>query len=750
QVNTGAALTLHNVTVAGNATTAGGSGVWVFGGTLTAVNTTIAANSNDGLFVDWATSSSESTVTLTNVILADNGSLDWRNPSSGAVSITRSLAEQRNGAGTFPLTSDPALGPLADNGGPVWTMAIASMSSPVFDAGDAGACLVTDARGTARFDVPGVANNGASTCDLGAYEHGTPDNFAPTITAIPNQIYDGANPNVVTFTVSDFETAAGALTLSATSTNTSVLPVANVVFGGTGAARTATLTPTAGSAGSTTVTITVADERGATATASFTFEYPTLGPIRWSGGEADFYFPTGTGRFSFGLSNDLAHGDGIYFLDVAIVARGFWPGQSGFTYGVAGYPLHDPSFHDLGGTAGADEWGFRGQNGRTLHGGASQSWGRIINQIGDRVRIWYDSRTDELSFYSKRAAESAWTLEGGGVAFTNVVPAAGRVFRFAVAGVCFSTCGVRIVGSQVPPKAADAIVTLTEHTSYAFAAADFRFDNQGDGDVLDHVQVVSLPATGALFLDANGNTTLEAGEAVAAGTDVPNADLASGRLRYLPGDPVTATFTFTVHDGLSSSSAYTMTLDAGALPVELTSFTATADGPDVVLRWETASETNNAGFAVEAQAVAENAPASASPSWRAMGFVEGRGTTSEVQAYTHRISGLTPGPYRFRLRQVDLDGAVAYGPAVEVSAGMSGAAMVEVGGATVRFAVREPQAVQAELFNALGQRIATLYDGEASAGQTTVLGMPGGLSAGVYFVRVMGRSFRETVAIVVR
>src|SRR5690606_9553593 len=126
QVNTGAGLTLRNVTVADNTTTSGGSGVWVFGGTLTAVHTTIAHNSNDGVFVDWAVNATDPSVTLTNVILADNDGSDWRNPSSGDVTITRSLAEARSGDGIFDLTADPALGALADRGGPVQTMKITS------------------------------------------------------------------------------------------------------------------------------------------------------------------------------------------------------------------------------------------------------------------------------------------------------------------------------------------------------------------------------------------------------------------------------------------------------------------------------------------------------------------------------------------------------------------------------------------------------------------------------------------------
>jgi hypothetical protein len=63
---------------------------------------------------------------------------------------------------------DPQLGPLADNGGPTATHAIAP-SSPAVDAGNPTACPATDQRGIAR---PADGNgDGDARCDIGAYEY---------------------------------------------------------------------------------------------------------------------------------------------------------------------------------------------------------------------------------------------------------------------------------------------------------------------------------------------------------------------------------------------------------------------------------------------------------------------------------------------------------------------------------------------------------------------------------------------------
>ncbi len=110
-------------------------------------------------------------------------------------------------------------------------------------------------------------------------------NDAPTIAAIGDRVTQEDTPaGPIAFTVDDVETAAAALTLTRTSSNTTVLPLANVVLGGSGASRTVTLTPAANRSGSSTVIITVSDG-AASAPTSFTLtvtavnDAPTLTAI---------------------------------------------------------------------------------------------------------------------------------------------------------------------------------------------------------------------------------------------------------------------------------------------------------------------------------------------------------------------------------------------------------------------------------------------------------------------------------------
>src|SRR2546428_398398 len=96
----------------------------------------------------------------------------------------------------------------------------------------------------------------------------TASNTAPTITSIANQtINEDTATGALSFTVGDAETAPGSLTVSGSSSNTTLVPNANIVFGGSGANRTVTVTPAANGNGTATITVTVSDGQLSTSTA---------------------------------------------------------------------------------------------------------------------------------------------------------------------------------------------------------------------------------------------------------------------------------------------------------------------------------------------------------------------------------------------------------------------------------------------------------------------------------------------------
>src|SRR5262245_48374604 len=95
-------------------------------------------------------------------------------------------------------------------------------------------------------------------------------NRTPVISDIPNQGTPLARSTApIPFTVSDADADADLLTVAATSSNTNLFPVSNIVFGGNGSNRTVTLTPVGVEPGTSSITITVTDPYGVWASDSF-------------------------------------------------------------------------------------------------------------------------------------------------------------------------------------------------------------------------------------------------------------------------------------------------------------------------------------------------------------------------------------------------------------------------------------------------------------------------------------------------
>ncbi|HAP35445.1 MAG TPA: hypothetical protein DCQ28_05690, partial [Bacteroidetes bacterium] len=131
---------------------------------------------------------------------------------------------------------------------------------------------------------------------------------------------------------------------------------------------------------------------------------------------------------------------------------------------------------------------------------------------------------------------------------------------------------------------------------------------------------------------------------------------------FLAGTPTTVT---TDYDGETRDDTYPYMgcdEDPGkALPVELTSFTSIVKGKNVELKWNTATEVNNAGFEVERSSIqnTEVRSQNTAKAWQKVGFVEGAGTTSAPKSYSF-VDATASGKVAYRLKQIDRDGKFEY------------------------------------------------------------------------------------------
>lgn len=130
-------------------------------------------------------------------------------------------------------------------------------------------------------------------------------NDAPTLTSLADiSVNEDTTSATKSFTIGDAETSTSSLTVSASSSDGGLLPVGNVVFGGSGSSRTLTVTPGSNRNGSATLTVIVSDG-SASARSSFNVtvnavnDAPTLSTISAASVNED----TATRALSFSISD---------------------------------------------------------------------------------------------------------------------------------------------------------------------------------------------------------------------------------------------------------------------------------------------------------------------------------------------------------------------------------------------------------------------------------------------------------------
>lgn len=179
---------------------------------------------------------------------------------------------------------------------------------------------------------------------------------------------------------------------------------------------------------------------------------------------------------------------------------------------------------------------------------------------------------------------------------------------------------------------------------------------------------------------------------------------------------------------------------SSVIPVELVALRATATEEGALLTWQTASETNNAGFDVERRTDVEE-----DTSWTKVQFVDGQGTTSRPQTYRFEDASLPYGAEaaEYRLRQIDTDGSFELSRVVTVELRPPSEIVLHDNvpnpfrsETTIRFELPEKRPVTISLYNALGQRVKQIIDRRALAGRNEVRLEAKGLTSGVYFVHL--------------
>lgn len=185
-----------------------------------------------------------------------------------------------------------------------------------------------------------------------------------------------------------------------------------------------------------------------------------------------------------------------------------------------------------------------------------------------------------------------------------------------------------------------------------------------------------------------------------------------------------------------------------AIPVELSSFTGEQSRNGVVLKWITASETNNMGFSVERSIDGD--------SYTEITFITGKGTTTEQTNYSYIDKDLTVGTIYYRLKQIDLDGTFEYSNVITVDITVPTRFSLLQNhpnpfnpSTKIVFELPVDANVKLSIFNTIGQQIAELVNSDLSIGRYEYDFNGSDLSSGIYYYTLSasgkdGKNFNAT------
>jgi choice-of-anchor B domain-containing protein len=185
-------------------------------------------------------------------------------------------------------------------------------------------------------------------------------------------------------------------------------------------------------------------------------------------------------------------------------------------------------------------------------------------------------------------------------------------------------------------------------------------------------------------------------------------------------------------------------LDDGSVPVELTSFSYSIENNSVMLKWTTATELNNHGFSVERSGDNQN--------WYKIGFIEGRGTTTESSEYSFLDNTAARGVNYYRLVQRDFDGTETILNSIEVNLDLPVSFSLLQNypnpfnpSTKISYRLNSDSEVKLAIFDILGEEVALLVNEKQSSGSYEYNFNASALPSGIYLAQLFSGSSKATI-----
>jgi hypothetical protein len=177
------------------------------------------------------------------------------------------------------------------------------------------------------------------------------------------------------------------------------------------------------------------------------------------------------------------------------------------------------------------------------------------------------------------------------------------------------------------------------------------------------------------------------------------------------------------------------------LPVELVSFTTAYKNSAVMLNWQTKTEVNNYGFNVERR-INEG-------DWNSIAFIEGHGNSNSPKEYSYIDKDIFAGgsKFQYRLKQLDNDGSFEYSEVAEVEVVPTQYELSQNypnpfnPSTTIRFSLPKQTQLKINIYNMIGEQVATIAEGMYESGYHKVTFNASNLPSGTYIYRLQSNEF---------
>ncbi len=314
----------------------------------------------------------------------------------------------------------------------------------------------------------------------------------------------------------------------------------------------------------------------------------------------------------------------------------------------------------------------------------------------------------------------------------------------------------------------DAIdLTSADSPVLTFWTKYFIEDNWDCGQVFISTNggITWIPQAGNLTVAGSGSGTQVSGQPVYEGTQSNWAYEEIDLSAYF-GEQILIRFEFKSDSSVEEDGWYVDDIKIyfyGVVPVELISFNATIENSYVNLNWKTASELNNYGFRIE-RCEKSNMPAGQagvkSEKWETISFVEGRGTTAEIQNYSFKDGKPLLGKSVYRLTQIDFDGTEKIVATEEVNFVGSLSYSLEQNypnpfnpSTKIKYSIKTDAQVKLTLYNLMGEVVGVLVNESKEAGEHEFIfdtqQFSNSISSGVYFYKINAGNYSASRKMVI-